>query len=89
MHAVGLGACQDHHIAMEYFLKAASLGNPMGMSNIGEQFFYGRWVTVNLHYALAWYLKSGKKPDRMLELSRKGIFLTEVDQSKFFLQCSQ
>jgi TPR repeat protein len=53
MHSIGLGACQDHHIAMAYFLKAASLGNPMGMSNIGEQFFYGRGVTVNLHYALA------------------------------------
>lgn len=83
LYSVGHGVCQDYHIAIEYFLKAAKLSIAFSMGNIGEQFFYGRGVTSNLYYALAWYLKSGKRPAKVLELYKKGIFLRKEDQSKF------
>ncbi|KAI8880615.1 HCP-like protein [Backusella circina FSU 941] len=80
MYANGLGVSQDHDIAMEYYLKAAGSNNKVAMDKIGFYFLEGRGVPLDKYKASEWFTQSGKIPEIVEKLNKKGIHLTEEDK---------
>ena len=54
---------EDYSIAMEYFRKAADMGNGEAMCQIGLLYYSGKGVAKNIDTANQWYLKAGEAGD--------------------------
>ena len=54
---------EDYSIAMEYFRKAADMGNGEAMCQIGLLYDSGKGVAKNIDTANQWYLKAGEAGD--------------------------
>ncbi|KAK3820859.1 MAG: hypothetical protein JOS17DRAFT_793670 [Linnemannia elongata] len=61
MYKNGKGVQQDCQAAMEWYLRAAEQGDPVGQRKVGVLNFYGQGVTRDYSTALAWYLKSANQ----------------------------
>ena len=55
--------CRSLSQAIEYYRKAADMGNAKAMIEIGMSYEYGRGVTKNVDTANQWYLKAGEAGD--------------------------
>lgn len=70
MYALGLayadgdGVEQDYRQAMQWYLKAANLGDRDAMNNIGALYSSGHGVAINYREALKWYRKSAALGNR-------------------------
>jgi TPR repeat protein len=53
-----LGVPQDYRNALDYFRKAAALGNGFAEANIGDFYFYGLGLASDITEALKWYQKA-------------------------------
>uniref|UniRef100_A0A8C9W5V1 SEL1L adaptor subunit of SYVN1 ubiquitin ligase n=1 Tax=Scleropages formosus TaxID=113540 RepID=A0A8C9W5V1_SCLFO len=52
---------QNNETALQYFKKAADLGNPVGQSGLGMAYLYGRGVPVNYELALKYFQKAAEQ----------------------------
>uniref|UniRef100_A0A8C3C268 Protein sel-1 homolog 1 n=1 Tax=Cairina moschata TaxID=8855 RepID=A0A8C3C268_CAIMO len=52
---------QSNETALQYFKKAADMGNPVGQSGLGMAYLYGRGVPVNYELALKYFQKAAEQ----------------------------
>ena len=52
---------QNNETALQYFKKAADMGNPVGQSGLGMAYLYGRGVPVNYELALKYFQKAAEQ----------------------------
>lgn len=45
----------QYHLAIEYYLLAASMGNDIALSNLGYCYLYGRSIPINVSLAVAYF----------------------------------
>ncbi|KAF9340275.1 hypothetical protein BGZ91_002777, partial [Linnemannia elongata] len=57
----GKGVSQDHQAAMNWYLKAAEQGNPVGQQCVGAMYSHGLGVPKNHSTAMAWFLKAAEQ----------------------------
>merc|ERR1711892_7206 len=57
----GRGVNMDHQTALNYFKKAASLGNPVGQSGLGLMYLYGKGVTKDYKKAFDYFQKAAEQ----------------------------
>jgi len=60
MYSFGLGKPQSYEQAMEYYLRAAYLGNLEAMCNLGYMYSVGQGTEKNVEKSFYWYLKSAE-----------------------------
>lgn len=58
MYEYEYGAEQDYVMVMEWYLKAADLGNATAMNNIGWMYYNGKGVEQDYAMAMEWYEKA-------------------------------
>jgi TPR repeat protein len=58
MYEAGEGVSRDYAQAMEWFTKAANLGNAIAMNNIGAMYCNGEGVTKDMSKAVEWWQKA-------------------------------
>lgn len=63
LYYYGNGVDQDYAKAMEYFEKAANMGNPTSMGWVGSFYQNGESVEKNIDTAIEWYEKQGEAGD--------------------------
>jgi len=76
------GLSVDHTAAFELFLKAAKLGNPVAMLNVGIGYESGKGVTKDTNEAIAWYKKAeqagnAKAKEKLEKLSANNAVATQ------------
>ncbi|KAF9289646.1 hypothetical protein BGZ88_007653 [Linnemannia elongata] len=61
LYREGKGVSQDHQAAMNWYLKAAEQGNPVGQQCVGAMYSHGLGVPKNHSTAMAWFLKAAEQ----------------------------
>lgn len=59
----GLGTNVDYDLALQYFRKAANMGDVYSKTQLGLLYEYGRGVPKNLQEAVYWYKQAAEKGD--------------------------